>query len=651
MRFFLTDIGRQAIINQKELGLSVNLKKLIVGTAQYDASVEAKTMTELKAPSVEQDLSGGTAIAKVGELRLYALITTATKSETIYEAGLYTDKDVLFAVASSTDPDIPLIRVSPNIGSILSITAKLENLGELNLKIDVDANSPLALALMAQHVNEKDPHPQYKQLSDELAKRIEALENRVNEDTKVGEFFLTELDFENSQQVANYKGYGRWARFGNGNALVAQAQDNTRPDYMRKIGNVFGEDIHHLTEEELPHIEIEIKNTNLSMGSYAGDSGKNGGMTPTGWDNQNQKLSFGNNQGFRQDQYSIVIGIWVRLPDIEPEYKFTSNVERISENTTFTVYLDVSNLPQGKQLDYSVSGLDSSEISPAKGSFILNGNGHAEVQFEVKTLNTQPTSKDITFALTNGKALINIPKNMPDVIQTAIHVTNSLISVVGIEEQTINISNSCVLYDLFVKDQKRNPMTNEIAYFVIHENVAIVGTTSTTPALRAGTKWASSNKIIVDNYGYVLGRGGDSGYNNDDTRKIKYYAGGDALVNDSNIGIELINRNWIAGGGGAGGYELGTGASGAGAPFGMPDTRAINAETAKASFRTGGTGNQSTETKFYNGKGGNWGEKGEDGYNDYPTQIAHDGKPAGRALTGNIHISENSGIISGSDQT
>ena len=648
MQFFLTDAGRNAIIDQKNLGYKIALDRIVLGQEKYDAKKNAKSMTSLVKQVADQKIAGGIAVEKAGELRLNALINSKVLAD-IFEIGILDDNGILFAVCSTTG-DTPIVRLTPNVGSILAVTLTIQDIQTSDITINVDANSPLALALMTQHIQADDPHPQYRQLSNELAKRIEELENRVIEDTKVGELFFTELEFENSQQVANFKGYGRWAKWGSGQHLVAQAQDGNRPEFMRKIGSAFGEDMHHLTEAELPHIEIELKNSNLSMGGYAGDSGRNGGMTAQGWGDGNQKISFGNNQGFRQDPFSIVVGVWVRLPDIEPEYNFTASVERISENTTFKVFLDVKNLPQGKQLNYSVSGIDSSEISPSTGSFTLDSIGHSEVQFSVKTLNTHPTEKDITFALTNGKGLINIPKNMPDAIQTAVHVTSGLISLAGMEETTLNITNSCVLYDLFIKDQNRKPMTNETAYFVIHENVAIIGTNTQTPALKAGTKWASSNKIIVDNYGFILGRGGNSGYNNNQTTKIQYDAGGDALVNDSNIEMQVINRNWIAGGGGAGGYELGTGASGAGAPYGLPDARAINAETAKASFRTGGVGNKSTATNFSNGKGGNWGQKGEDGYNDYPNPIAHDGKPAGRALTGNINVTQNSGNIKGSDQ-
>lgn len=647
MQFFLTDAGRNAIIDQKNLGYKIALDRIVLGQEKYDAKKNAKSMTSLVKQVADQKIAGGIAVEKAGELRLNALINSKVLAD-IFEIGILDANGILFAVCSTTG-DTPIVRLTPNVGSILAVTLTIQDIQTSDVTINVDANSPLALALMTQHIQADDPHPQYRQLSNELAKRIEELENRVIEDTKVGELFFTELEFENSQQVANFKGYGRWAKWGSGQALVAQAQDDSRPDYMRKIGSAFGGDTHQLTIEELPNFSLEYIAPTYNYGHKDGDTDQ------TRYGDANQKnnartSAIGGNQPHSNNQFSIVVGVWVRLPDIEPEYKFTASVERISENTTFKVFLDVKNLPQGKQLNYSVSGIDSSEISPSTGSFTLDSAGHSEVQFSVKTLNTHPTEKDITFALTNGKGLINIPKNMPDAIQTVVHVTDGLISIAKIEENTLNTTNSCVLYDLFVKDQNRKPMTNETAYFVIHENVAIIGTNTQTPALKAGIKWASSNKIIVDNYGFILGRGGNSGRNNGDLRNIQYFAGGDALVNDSNIEMQVINRNWIAGGGGAGGYELDTGASGAGAPYGLPDSRAINAETAKASFRTGGIGNKSQYTSFYNGRGGDWGQKGEDGYNDYPNQIAHDGKPAGRALTGNINVTQNSGNIKGSDQ-
>lgn len=660
MIFRLTSSGKKAIIDQRNLGFNVQLKTVVLGTEKYDTSVEAENMTALKNPIVSQKLSGGLAVKDIAELRLYALVNNATKTAEIFEVGLYTDDGILFAVASKTD-DAPIIRVAPNVGSILSISGTVAELGSEVLNISVDANSPLALALMTQHVSAVDPHPQYTRRIQQLEARVDVLENRVIEDIKVGELLFVDLVFENSQQVREYKGYGRWEKWGNGDAVVAQG-DSTRPEFMRTVGAVGGEDEHTLLLEEAPphtHEFTQKMGTNLT-----GDGAFNSNYK-IAKENTIKTTSQGGGKPHNNIQRSKVVAVWKRLPDLDSNYQLSVEPSSAKEGSQFLFTVKTTNIQAGQQLPYVVTGLDESDISPSSGHLVVDDKGVATQVFSVKTLNSQPTVKNITIKLSSVGESIDVVKEMPETVTTAIHITKDVITTVRTDEN-LSISNSINFYDLFVKTQGRKPVLNENVYYIVHDDVAIIGTSAKVSAITVGTDWGTTNGLTLENYGYILGRGGNSG---------KYIAngtsanqdGGTGVFNNSENLLTIINHSWIAGGGGAGGYGGANGASGAGAPYGVPDSTAVNASTAKATLRNGGSGavtqeehktslmgqdgvtDQHRTVTKYNGNGGAWGEDGQSVSDDELSDRKEraTGKLAGYATYGNILISENSGTIKG----
>lgn len=82
--------------------------------------------------------------------------------------------------------------------------------------------------------------------------RILAVENRIYEDTKVGDVFVTTTHFDTSAQVAIHKGYGTWTREAEGRAIVGYSSQADSPEWTKINGNLYGEDKVQLTIQEMP---------------------------------------------------------------------------------------------------------------------------------------------------------------------------------------------------------------------------------------------------------------------------------------------------------------------------------------------------------------------------------------------------------------
>ena len=159
IQFYLTSAGRNEALNAASLGLNVSLTHIAVGTGKYDPS-NAMTLTNAALVSeIERyPLNGGSVEPVSHTLRFIANIEP-TQTADGYEIGLITDQGVLFAIAATTS-NTPLIRLVANIVSIVTFGMILSNLNLSNLIISIDPNTPIAVALMNDHLGSVDPHPQ-----------------------------------------------------------------------------------------------------------------------------------------------------------------------------------------------------------------------------------------------------------------------------------------------------------------------------------------------------------------------------------------------------------------------------------------------------------------------------------------------------------
>ena len=152
-----------------------------------------------------------------------------------------------------------------------------------------------------------------------MNKKIQEIDTRVIEDIGVGDLFLTRTNFADNNAVFKHKGYGEWERVGNGHALITQGLDDSRPDWMRTIGNTGGSDTHTLSINELPKHRFKVRatqgDTQQSTEDWdymgAGNGHANDEITDSwGYMKTNE---LGNDQPHNNIQLSYVVGVWLRI--------------------------------------------------------------------------------------------------------------------------------------------------------------------------------------------------------------------------------------------------------------------------------------------------------------------------------------------------
>lgn len=159
-QFYLTNAGRAAAYEAGTHSIDVQITDVAVGTAKYNGQAAAPAKTALTTEVARFPLIGGG--INNGVLR-FTTIFTPTISTDIFEIGLFLNDGTLFAVAAITGTE-PLLQLVNGITGIITLGVALADI--TNATVTVDANSPISVALMNQHIEHSDPHPQYLQSDD-----------------------------------------------------------------------------------------------------------------------------------------------------------------------------------------------------------------------------------------------------------------------------------------------------------------------------------------------------------------------------------------------------------------------------------------------------------------------------------------------------
>ncbi|RLL19003.1 hypothetical protein D9K81_14700 [Acinetobacter chengduensis] len=163
IEFIVTNAGRDAFFDAKAKGIKLLISKIGLGSGQYQPAV---TRTALSAEFTQKTISAGGIELESFALR-FTVIMSYSAEKNVSEVGLYTDKGVLFAVASQ--PTGSYFRLYPGIDFVASmgLLLKSEDLAK-NITVVSDGTAGQALQVMNAHLAETDPHPQYKEFSRQL---------------------------------------------------------------------------------------------------------------------------------------------------------------------------------------------------------------------------------------------------------------------------------------------------------------------------------------------------------------------------------------------------------------------------------------------------------------------------------------------------
>lgn len=161
--FKITNAGLNAALDAQSNGLKIKLSKVAVGLGKYNTS-QAQNRTELANQWGEFPLAGAGIEPDSKTLRFSAIIQSSV-SKDVFEIGLFTDANILFAVASRTG-NTPLFNVSENVDYIGAFGLTISGVPTDSVQVVVDTNQALAIALMQQHLAQGNPHPQYTKNAD-----------------------------------------------------------------------------------------------------------------------------------------------------------------------------------------------------------------------------------------------------------------------------------------------------------------------------------------------------------------------------------------------------------------------------------------------------------------------------------------------------
>lgn len=302
--FTVTDAGRLAALDAYNNGLTIKLETLrgSSGKITPDGSETALTGT-LRGSWA---LGGGAVNAVSSTLRFFALVQSATTIFDIFSLGLFTDDDVLFAIASTTGSD-PLIVCHANIDFLPSFGVRLPDVSASAITIETDPNAPLAQTLMTQHQAAEHPHPQYLRL-DNLSSLNALYSEFLKKCYPVGTPYFNKTD---SRDPAEILGFGTWQRE-EGRVLVGFMHNDAD---FGLAGQTGGAKTHTLTVDQIPAHKHDL----VINGTSGGDNG-NGAMDRRvagyGIDTMNNTLNYadstGGGQAHNNLQPYVVYHWWVR---------------------------------------------------------------------------------------------------------------------------------------------------------------------------------------------------------------------------------------------------------------------------------------------------------------------------------------------------
>lgn len=124
---------------------------------------------------------------------------------------------------------------------------------------------------------------------------------------KVGDLFITTVDYLAPSEVATHLGYGTWARWGEGHAMVGRSTVALHPAWTKVMGGQFGEYDHILTGDEIPAHTHSV----LGYAGVGGSSPQINSATMAGSASSNTG-NFGGGHAHNNVQNSQIAGIWYR---------------------------------------------------------------------------------------------------------------------------------------------------------------------------------------------------------------------------------------------------------------------------------------------------------------------------------------------------
>lgn len=389
----ITDTGLSAVLDAQNKGLTLRLNKIKFGSGKYEVQA---SMIRLRSSFAEATIASGGIEPNTSILRLISNFKD-TQNRDIYEIGIYDEHGNLFALASSKTE--PFFKSSPNFSVIIVLGIRLVGVPTDRVELVLDPETSKAMVLIGSHISESNPHPQYALLSN-----MNTLLQRVEK--RIGEVFFTNMPFENGEQVARYLGYGRWKRYGDGQAIVTFRYGETVRNYewLSKMGATGGSYQHKLTINEMPEHKHDVLLGDAITSGEQKVISAGGGRGMTDFYDQYSLKASGGSQPHNNVQPSIITGAWIRIPDESSLLSLSANRQQVSVGQTVEFTLRTS-LTEFTMIDYEIQGVTSSQISLASliGKMMVGADGLARLRLTASDDYLAQGNKNLKVQLTDSR--------------------------------------------------------------------------------------------------------------------------------------------------------------------------------------------------------------------------------------------------------
>lgn len=535
--FTITEAGKQAAFaaNADSAQLKINLTQVAVGTKKRTVTGnETALTTEFKRGSIVS----GDVEAQSNTLRFTSSMTADVITD-IYEIGLMTDDNVLFAVAGSNAA--PLFSLHPDVTFVIALGLSLDGVNASNVTVTTDPNGALSITLMENHLAAPDPHPQYLNAS-----RLQFMMRSLY---PIGYQYHTHEPVNPKPVFDEILGINTaWRRITGKIMVATDPNDPFITDHSIVLGQRGTTD---LTTTARPHV-YPLQTTHLFE---------------------------------RYDPNTNINTVW----------NVKSNRTSISEGGAVRFTVSANNLPDGESLDWTIKeGIlnaqddDIVDAEQTKRGTVVLRNGQAIIDFVTTPDDNEAESqKHVRLTVSAPASLsINVPISDLGKNETVVHINTSSYTGLALDE--------------YYRAQAGNyPRASDKVRFIVDAGVKIIAESTDAPALVDGTNWPEGSQIVVENRGLILGRGGDGGRS---AYQFKFFSetnsdylgpskslmrlpekGGDGgtAIKSLTRAIFVENHSVIAGGGGGGGglgayktggsynFSVGGGGTGGGAPLGQ----------------------------------------------------------------------------------
>lgn len=390
-----------ALMAKAHQGQSIELKNLVLG----DANGQPYTPEHRRTATTLVNQRASVAIQSIQAVDARTIRITATLPSRIggffiHEIGLTDINNKLIYVGNYHGGYKPLFTEGASSDMEFNIDVKVENTSQINI-----------LAHDSMIANQKWVQEKLDEMRTYYDEQLRIEREKIKDEIAIGQLFLTNMPFENGEQVARFKGYGRWKRFGDGQAIVTFRHGETVKNYewLSKMGANGGAYQHKLTINEMPEHKHDVLLGDAITSGEQKVISAGGGHGMTDFYDQYSLKASGGSHPHNNVQPSIVTGAWLRIPLESDLISFFANRSQVAVGQTVEFTLK-TNLAQFTMIDYEILGVTPNQISlaPLQGQMMVGADNNAHLRLKISEDYIAQGNQNLTVQLIDSAKSVRV---------------------------------------------------------------------------------------------------------------------------------------------------------------------------------------------------------------------------------------------------